>query len=575
MKRQFRRLAAGLLAAAVLLPVFSENTAAASADDYAAQLAAAGFPESYIEPLTALHAQYPQWQFEAVDTGLDWETVLDNESENGVNLVQKSADDSKKSTADGAYDWMTDTWTVYDGSSWVAANRDYIAYYMDPRNFLNETDIFQFESLSYSKVQTLEGVTSILKGSFMEKSVKDTDGTTLDYAQAFMDIGEQVGASPYHLASRVRQEQGEKGTSSLISGTYSGYEGYFNYFNVGASGVTSALVIKNGLAYAKKAGWNTRYAALLGGAQILADKYIGVGQDTLYFQKFNVVNAKTLYRHQYMANLAAAYSEGKKLGQGYTDKQQAFVFRIPVYENMPETAAAFTASGNPNNYLKSLTVKGQSLTPTFSGATKTYSLIVEDVSSIKISASAVSSKATVTGTGTKTLSDGTNTFKIKCKSQSGVTRTYKLTVVKKETQKASVSSKTYRLGDGIVDGITPGTDAAAFCKNLTVTNASVKLVGTDGKEVSGTVGTGTVLEVYDTNKKKQASYTVVIYGDVNGDGVADAQDLALLNRHLTGKETLTGSFLTAADTNRKGDGADVLDLIYLSRHISGTLVIAQ
>lgn len=86
----------------------------------------------------------------------------------------------------------------------------------------------------------------------MENMVEDSDGSELDYAQAFMDIGEETGVSPYHLASRVRQEQGLKGTSSLISGTYSGYEGYYNYFNVGAAGITSTLVIKNGLAYAKK-----------------------------------------------------------------------------------------------------------------------------------------------------------------------------------------------------------------------------------------------------------------------------------------------------------------------------------
>ena len=134
---------------------------------------------------------------------------------------------------------------------------------------------------------------------------------------------------------------------------------------MGQPGLTSTLVIKNGLAYAKKAGWNTRYAALEGGAKILAKNYIGVGQDTLYFQKFNVVNQKNLYSHQYMANLAAAYNEGRKLGQGYADKQQAFVFRIPVYSGMPASAVTFTASGNPNNYLKSLSVTGQTLTPVF------------------------------------------------------------------------------------------------------------------------------------------------------------------------------------------------------------------
>ena len=403
--RKIKRFLSALLCGAILitgtLAGVSVRTDAA-ASSYAVQLRAAGFPDSYISALSALHTAYPQWQFQAVKTGLDWNTVVSKESVNGVNLVPKTGNDATKSTADGAYDWTTNVWTVYDGSSWVGANSKYIAYYLDPRNFLNETDIFQFESLSFSKVQTKQGVSSILKGTFMENTVEDSDGSTLDYAQAFMDIGEETGVSPYHLASRVRQEQGLKGTSSLISGTYSGYKGYYNYFNVGAAGITSTLVIKNGLAYAKKAGWNTRYAALEGGAKILAKNYIGVGQDTLYFQKFNVVNQKNLYSHQYMANLAAAYNEGRKLGQGYADKQQAFVFRIPVYSGMPASAETFTASGNPNNYLKSLSVTGQTLTPVFRGDTTSYSLVVDGkVSSVTISASPVAAKSSVTGTAQK------------------------------------------------------------------------------------------------------------------------------------------------------------------------------
>ena len=208
--RKIKRFLSALLCGAILitgtLAGVSVRTDAA-ASSYAVQLRAAGFPDSYIRALSALHTAYPQWQFQAVKTGLDWNTVVSKESVNGVNLVPKTGNDATKSTADGAYDWTTNVWTVYDGSSWVGANSKYIAYYLDPRNFLNETDIFQFESLSFSKVQTKQGVSSILKGTFMENTVEDSDGSALDYAQAFMDIGEETGVSPYHLASRVRQEQ--------------------------------------------------------------------------------------------------------------------------------------------------------------------------------------------------------------------------------------------------------------------------------------------------------------------------------------------------------------------------------
>ena len=582
MTNKRKRLLSIVLSCTILISgggFFSNIDVAKAATDaaFSTEMKAAGFPDSYISGLTQLHKQYPQWKFEAVDTGLDWGTVITKESVNGVNLVPKSGDDARKSTAAGAYDWNTNTWTIYDGSNWVAANSGYIAYYMDPRNFLNETDIFQFESLSFNKLQTKSGVNAILSGTFMAKTVTDSDKTTLNYADSFMKIGELTGVSPYHLASRVRQEQGLNGTSSLISGTYKGYEGYFNYFNVGAAGVTSTLVIQNGLAYAKKAGWDTRYKSLLGGSQLLAKNYIAVGQDTLYFQKFNVVNAKNLYGHQYMSNLTAAYTEGRKLGQGYTDKQQAFVFRIPVYKSMPASAVTFTATGNPNNYLKNITVAGQSLTPGFKSDTTKYSLVVENsVSSISVSATAVASTSTITGTGTKNLSVGTNTINVKCKSGSGSTRTYKLTVVRKEAEKVSgtLSSKKYTVGDKYITGITPGTKTADFLAGLSVDGGTVKLVGADGKPNQGLAATGNKVEVYVDNKKK-TSYEVVIYGDVNGDGEINVLDMIKVNRHILGLDKLSGTYLVAADANRKGDGLNVLDMIYINRHALGLSTIKQ
>lgn len=216
MKNIKRRVTGAVLAASLIVTggifQYDAHVQAAEADaDFVMQMQAQGFPQSYIEGLSALHAKYPMWEFEAVNTGLDWATVIEMESRNGYNLVPKSGDDARKSTAEGAYDWYTNTWTIYDGSSWVGAHTDYIAYCMDPRNFLDEKSIFQFEKLSYSETQTIEGVRSIIKGTFMEDNVEDTDGTTLDYAEAFVSIGQATGVSPYHLASRVRQERGRTG----------------------------------------------------------------------------------------------------------------------------------------------------------------------------------------------------------------------------------------------------------------------------------------------------------------------------------------------------------------------------
>jgi len=127
------------------------------------------FPETYKPYLRALHNQYPNWTFTAVNTGLDWNTVIKQESIVGRNLVYKDSVSSWKSTADGAFDWDNNYWPGYDGSSWQAASEGIVSYYMDPRNFLDATYVFQFLDQSYnSNIHSYTGVESMVRGTFME-----------------------------------------------------------------------------------------------------------------------------------------------------------------------------------------------------------------------------------------------------------------------------------------------------------------------------------------------------------------------------------------------------------------------
>lgn len=550
-------------------------------EEYEAYLVRIGFPESYAHSLAILHAQYPNWVFEPVKTGLDWDTVIAEESKAARNLIQTIRDDAMKSYASTEYNWYTNQWVIRDSSSWVSAHPDYIAYCMDPRNFLNATNIFMFESLSYNEAHNIAGVNAILKGSFMTKEVANGDGTMLNYANAFMQIGKALDVSPYHLASRVKQEQGVNGTSQLISGTYPGYVGYYNYFNHKAYGTPVDVLYQRGLEYAKSQGWNTRYKSLYGGSELVAKNYIGVGQDTLYFQKFDVIAEGGLYNHQYMTNVEAAYSESKSVVKAYTDKTQAFVFKIPVYENMPSEAVTFTVSGNRNNYLKSLNVTGYSLTPSFDGAKTSYSLIVgNEVSSITVSAASVVSKSKVSGTGTLNLKVGTNTYSINCKSESGETKTYTLTVVREAattqpdvSQKYTLTSDKYTIGTYIT-GVAPQTSAADFLKGLRCEGATVKVLTSAGAEHTGIVATGNKLAVY-VNETLVATKDIVIYGDVNGDGKITMSDLLSINRHVINTIRLKGVYLEAGDVNRKGDGATMSDLLAINRHVIGTIMIEQ
>jgi hypothetical protein len=297
------------------------------------------FPESYRSLISNLTKAHPNWTFIPFETGLNWDTVIANEMEPTRNLVPINSSDAYKSKDPRFYNAATNTWYPQDSGNWVQSSASAVNYYMDPRNFLNEESIFQYELLTYSTDYTVAGVEAILSGTFMShKVLEDQSAGSKTYAEVFMELGQKLKVSPYFLASRVRQEQGGDG-SPLSSGTYSGYTGYYNYFNIGATGNNLTEVIVSGLIEAKNAGWSTRLLALTGGATKTAEKYIRRGQDTLYLQKFDVDGSYDgRYWHQYMQNLMAADSEGKSVRKAYNALgvlNDSFVFKIPVYNNMP------------------------------------------------------------------------------------------------------------------------------------------------------------------------------------------------------------------------------------------------
>ena len=128
---------------------------------------------------------------------------------------------------------------------------------MDPRNFLNDSTIFMFETLSYDEdIQTRNGVEAILKNTPMYKTYvtykddKTNKSVKKLYSQIFMDAAKYSGVNPYHLASRSKQEIVSSATtlSSSVSGKVAGYEGLYNYYNIGAYNSTVSMgAIKNGL----------------------------------------------------------------------------------------------------------------------------------------------------------------------------------------------------------------------------------------------------------------------------------------------------------------------------------------
>lgn len=448
--------------------------------EFEAYLDEQGFPESYRGSLRLLHSMYPEWVFVAVDTGLEWSTVLANEAIVGRNLVPRSSNKLWINTSDVD---ANGNQIGRDGANWVAASPEIVAYYLDPRNFLNLSYIFQFESLSYvAGVQTIAGTENILAPTFMSSSNTVTyNETEYTFAEIFQAAAEASGASPYHLASRARQEQGVSGTT-LSSGSVAGYEGYYNFFNINAYTTSAASAVVNGAIHAKTQGWSSPYTAIVEGSHFIARAYISKGQDTLYFQKFNVVNRTDgLFIHQYMTNVVAAASEASTLRNAYSDYNLPIVFNIPVYSNMPETAVQRPSEST----VPSVTLADLSISTYVTGATlKTdvaellSNAVITNGGSIKITGASGGEKTS----GTLATGDTLSIYY----SSGNLYRSYKFVV----------------LGDSNADGQLTIQDLLAIQKHL--------------------------LDISHLSKERMSA------ADINADGKIDIRDLLAVQKHLLG-----------------------------------------
>ena len=491
---------------AAYVQLTSSGSQGSSDADFESYMTKQGFPESYKPYLRKLHEQHPKWIFTAQKLGVDWNTALKEECVVGRNLVHSSALASWKSMEKGAYDFNGGYWYGLDGS-WVAASKEIIMYYMDPRNFLNDTYIFMFENQSYDpSYQTESGVKTILADTFMSGSYTWPDTKKkYTYSQTFMDAAKKSGVSPYHLASRCRNEQGVNGAPQSL-GTVKGYENYFNFFDIQAYATSTMTAAEMGCKYAKTTNptyllpWTNQYKSIVGGSIFLGTGYITKGQDTLYLQKFDMVDGGNgLYYHQYMTCVFGQANEAISLKNAYSQDilNSAMEFKIPVYNNMPDKLCPKpTSSGDNNNYLKSLSVSGTSISPKFDKFTASYTAKVNaEVSSVTVNANPLGKSAKVSGNGKVSLKTGENTVKVTCTAASGVKRTYTIKITRK------AASQTLQQGD--VNGD----------KYLTVVDALLMLRYNAGKTK------------LDPAQLKRA--------DMNGDGKVDVIDALTLLKKIS------------------------------------------
>ena len=581
----------------------------------------------YMTLINELKSAHPNWTFTILYTGLDWNNVIYNETSalHGRSLVQNSGSG-----------WVCPNCgtRAYDNGSWYCASPATVSYYMDVRNWLTESYIFAFETLSYdSTTQTKDGVQKILSGTFMDKesiTYYDTEGNeqTIEksYADIIMEAAAENGVSPYHLASRVKQEQGS-GNNSLINGTYTytdgngntatDLRGYYNYFNIGASGGNTTAIIKNGLTKAKAKGWTSPELSIKGGAKFLAAEYISDYQDSLYLEKYQVDSAGGLYNHQYMQNVSAPYSEGYSTYIAYRDLgmlNYSFNFIIPVYENMPESVSPM-----PNAVAMTPVTENVKITTAYSAlklrsSASSSGTIVGSLNKGTIAlriekAIAISSDGRywdkviydngsnlVVGYAARVDTDGSvyltdvedvttvnekmmTTETVNLRNGPGLNGTLIKDTISSNVELTVIDKMTYEVSGHIwyrvkLENGTQGYISSKYLTSEVAPKEKYKIENefilvtpkTLLEDIDGATNNSEIFATGARLRIDDKDYTLIMLGDVNGDGKVKATDYILIKNYIMDGTGLDENKLKAADVNKDGK-VKATDYILIKNYI--------
>jgi beta-N-acetylglucosaminidase len=533
----------------------------------------------YKQLIKTLQANHSNYVFLLYYTGLDWSEVLTAEYQG-----HGSGNSPKNLFQIGnSYNGM---WVCplcgtekYDNGSWCCSSLEALSYMMDPRNSINESDVFQFKDLNGSDV-TYDDIAKAVSsyGSYINNQ---------EAIQAIVDASNQYNINGYFLVAKIINEHGKNGSTLSNGGGYNGkYVGVYNYFNIGSSGNGSDKIINSGLAYAQQQGWTSIRASILGGTAVVKNSYIDEhNQNTFYYQKFNVSGRDTLASHQYQQNIMAAQSQGTSMKSYYANSGTSgvYTFIIPLYKNMPSTACARpdTTKTNSISYedgivqhvTTSLTVRAsQSLSGVAIGKLNNnesikilkratsqvdgyyWDLIVSNADgTYGYAARYVGGEQCIVGKGSTATSSGSAST-----SSSETPTTSETTTTQPTGGTTNLDSSIKVSGDYI------NTLPDITCENIKTKYESATIKDRNGADVtSGKLGTGYKVTV------DGKTYTVVKKGDVNGDAVVSILDAVAMLNSVKGNNVLQNEYRKAAAV-KNNDDFNITDIVLLLNIIKGT-----
>lgn len=524
----------------------------------------------YKQLINNLRANHSNYTFLLYYTGLNWNEVLAAEYQghgrSPKNLFQIGT------KYNGMWICPICGNKAYDNGSWCCASLESLAYMMDPRNSINESDVFQFKDLAGSDV-SYNDIARVVSGygSYINNS---------EVIQAIVDASITYNINGYFLVAKIINEHGKNGSTLSNGNGYNGkYVGVYNYFNIGASGNGSENIINSGLAYAQSQGWTSRRASIFGGTAVVKNSYIDTySQNTFYYQKFNVSGRSDLASHQYQQNILAAQTQGTSLKSYYGSSSTAseYVFIIPLYKNMPKTACSRPDVSKAN----SISYENG---------------VIQNVTSsltVRASANGIAIGALNNGEKVKILQRATTQvggyYWDLIVSETNGTYGYAARIVGGDVCIASTGSSGSSSGsagqaepstDPTPSDNTPADTLEGNAKindtnfemlpNVTYetikkTYANAVVKDKNGKEItSGSLGTGYKITINDI------TYTIVKKGDVNGDTTVSILDAVAMLNSVKGTKVLENEYKSAAMVKNNTD-LNITDVVLLLNYIKGT-----
>ena len=167
-------------------------------------------------------------------------------------------------------------------------------------------------------------------------------------------------------------------------------------------------------------------------------------------------------------------------------------------------------------------------------------------------------------------------YTINATDSAGNNAIFNFTINPSEILAGSGSAVKINQSAGILTNINPKSTVATLLLSLNAGGGTLKVFDQNGQVITdGNIGTGSKVQLLGSQNQVVDELTVIIYGDINGDGAINALDLLAIKKSLLGQSSLSGAFAEAGNINKDASGVNALDLLAIKKQLLGQSQIVQ